>query len=141
MKSFYAVILILTSISAKAEIDVYKNAAGCTVERERIQDSIILHVSNGNQAEFVSYGYDYSFATFAYCDQSAVNINYYEGSAGTGIMISCSEHQNDHAVTRGRVDIEIKNNQLENVTIDGQVKKLFGWKQDAKIECLGLEKQ
>jgi len=79
--------------------------------------------------------------SFVYCDDSVLQINSYQGKKGTGILMSCSEHQNGNAITRGRVDIDIMGGELTKIVIDGQVKKLLGWKQNTKVECLDLVRQ
>lgn len=141
MKKIITILSVLSSFSAMANVEIYKNKTGCTVEKETRLNGTILYINDKDKNEIVGYAKDYSFATFAYCDDKATNINFLEGSKGTGILIACSEHQNDHAITRGRVDVDIVGGQLKGISIDGQVKGLLGWKQETKIECLNLIKQ
>ena len=140
MKKLLSVLALISSFSVMAN-EVYKNNTGCNVEKETRANGVVFYVDSNNKHEVVGIANDYSFGTFVYCDDKAMNINYVEGSKGTGILIYCSAHENGHAVTRGRVDIDIMGGELKNISIDGQVKKLFGWKQDTKIECLDLVKQ
>lgn len=141
MKKIITILSLLSSFSAMANIEIYKNGTGCTVEKDTRLNGTILYVNDKNINEIVGYAKDYSFATFAYCDDKATNINFSKGAKGTGILIACGEHQNDHAITRGRVDIDIMGGELKGISIDGQVKGLFGWKQETKIDCLNLIKQ
>lgn len=141
MKKTLFTLMAICSFGAMANTEIYKNNSGCVVEKEITANGVVLYVSKGNKNEVVGFGKDYSFATFAYCSEKFIKINAFEGRAGAGILISCSEHQNDNAITRGRVDIEIMAAKLTKISIDGQVKSLFGWKQDTKIECLDLVKQ
>jgi len=131
-------LILLASVSSFANTITYSNNSGCTVDVESRNNGTIYYVSQGNMNEVVGITKDFSAGTFAYCADSALNINFFEGKKGTGILMSCSEHNNDHAITRGRVDISIISGELTEIAIDGQVKKLLGWKQDTKIECKKL---
>lgn len=131
-------LLTLISISSFASVVKFSNKEGCSVEKEQRKNGVVLYISKGDQQEIVGYGNDYSFGDFVYCAAEKTEINFYEGSQGTGIIISCSEHQNGHEVTRGRVDISLKNGVVTEVKIDGQIKGFFGWDQDSEIECLDL---
>ncbi len=141
MRSISLVLIFFTTLSAIASSTTYTNDSDCTVEVESHKNGTIYYVSQGNKNEVVGITNDFTSGSFVYCDDSVLQINYFEGKKGTGIMMSCNEHQNGNAVTRGRVDIDIIDGELTKIAIDGQVKKLFGWKQDTKIECLNLIKQ
>jgi hypothetical protein len=141
MKTTILALAFLTTFSAFANTTTYSNNQGCTVEVESRKNGVIYYVSKGNKNEVVGVTNDLTSGTFVYCDDSVLHINSFEGKKGIGILMSCSEHQNGHAVTRGRVDIDIMGGELTKIAIDGQVKKLLGWKQDTKIECLNLVKK
>jgi hypothetical protein len=141
MKTTIWALTFLTTLSAFASTTTFTNNSGCTVEVESRRNGVIYYVSQGNKNEVVGITNDLATGTFVYCDDSALHINSYEGKKGTGILMSCSEHQNGNAITRGRVDIDIMGGELTKIAIDGQVKKLFGWKQDTKVECLNLVRQ
>ncbi|MBV2168785.1 MAG: hypothetical protein KUL82_08770 [Bdellovibrio sp.] len=135
MKQILILSTLLLSMSAHADTLKYSNSNGCDVEVENRNNGQIFYVSKDGKTEIVGLTKNLSAGTFAYCDDSVLQINSFVGSQGTGIMMSCSEHVNGHATTRGRVDIEIMNKDLAKISIDGQVKGLFGWKQDTKIVC------
>jgi len=121
---------------------IYKSPEGCEVGVEQRKDFVILSFwkdrrNYGN----IEYANDFSSADFGYCSEENTQVNHFTGSKGTGLMISCSEHQNGDAVTRGRVDISILNGELKEVKIDGQRKGWFGWKQEALLECTNLLKK
>jgi len=140
MNKVLAGLLLLISTSSFANTTTFSNNDGCVVEKDQRANGVVLYVSIGDQKEIVGYGNDYSFGDFAYCSDDKTDINFFEGSLGTGIMISCSGHENGHKTTRGRVDISLKNGAPTEIKIDGQVKGFFRWKQDTKIECLNLIK-
>ncbi len=139
-----AVALILTRLPALATPAAasdsvrYSNDSGCEVELETRSNGRIFYVSKDGKTEIVGVTNDYSQGTFAYCADSALQIHYIEGSRGTGIMLSCNAHANGYAKTRGRVDIDIIEGELTRISIDGQVKRFFGWRQDVLMNCDGL---
>lgn len=137
MRTFLILSALLLSMSANADTLKY-TGGGCVVDVELTNNGQIFYVSKGGKTEILGVTKDLSKGTFAYCDDSALQINSFEGSKGTGIMMSCSGHVNGNATTRGRVDIEIMNKELTKISIDGQVKGLLGWKQDTKIDCDNL---
>lgn len=146
-KPIIVLMTLLTTLSALAgnETDTnktYTNDSGCKVEVENRKNGVIYYVSQGNKNEVVGITNDLTKGTFAYCHDSVLRINSFKGNKGIGITMSCSEHKNDTAVTRGSVDIDIMDGELAKIAIDGQVKRrFFGWKQDTKIECLNLVKK
>ncbi len=141
MKKMILGLTLLLSVSTLADTVVYSNSEGCVVEKEQRRNGVVLFVSKGDVREVVGYGNDYSFGDFAYCNSDATDINFFEGSLGTKIMISCSGHENGHKETRGRVDISIIGGELEEISIDGQVKGFFSWKQDTELTCSNLVKE
>ena len=127
---------------ASQKILTYTNKDGCIVEKEQRAKGVILSIKKDKIIEVIGFANDYSRADFVYCKgrngESAANVNFFEGSKGTGLLISCSESQNDKVVTRGRADIDLRQG-LTSVKIDGQVKGLLGrWKQDVIVECNNL---
>ena len=126
MKTTILTLTFLTMLSAFASATTYTNNSGCIVEVEIRKNGVIYYVSQGNKSEVVGITNDLASGTFVYCDDSALQINTYQGRKGTGIIMSCSEHQNGNAITRGRVDIDILGDELTKITIDGQLKTLLG---------------
>ncbi len=141
MKTVILALTFLTAISSFANTVTYINESGCVVEVESRKKGVIYYVYQGKQSGVVGVTNDLTSGSFAYCDDSALRVSSYEGKKGTGILVSCSEHQNDNAVTRGRVYIDIMGGELASISFDGQVKRFFGWKQDTKIECKNLVRQ
>ncbi len=141
MKATILALTFLTTFSAFATTATYVNDSGCIVDIETRKNGVVYYVSQGNKNEIVGVTNNLANGSFAYCNDSVLQVNSTVGKKGTGILLSCSEHLNDHAITRGRVDIEIMGGELTKISIDGQVKRLFGWKQDTKIECLDLVKE
>lgn len=141
MKRLLVGLTLLASMSTFANTVKYSNDDGCLVEKEQRRNGVVLYVTKGDEKEVVGYGNDYSFGDFTYCADDSTDINFFEGSQGTGIMISCSGHENGHKTTRGRVDISIMDGELSEIKIDGQIKGFFGWKQDVKLECINLVKE
>ncbi len=129
---------LLLSISAQADTLKYSNGDGCNVEVDNRNNGQIFYVSKNGKSEIVGITHNLTAGNFAYCNESALQINSFVGSKGTGIMMSCSGHVNGNATTRGRVDIEIMDQELSRIAIDGQVKGFFGWRQDTKIVCNNL---
>lgn len=142
MKKLLVGLTLLSSVSTFANTSVYSNDKGCKVEKDQKANGVVLYVNLGNRNEVIGYANDYSFGDFVYCAGDNTEIDYFNGVQGTGILIACSEHQNGHRVTRGRVDLslDLEGNPVE-IKIDGQVKKLFGWAQDVEIECSNLVKK
>lgn len=138
MKHMIILTMTLLSITAIAGTIKYSNKVGCVVEVESRNNGQIYYVSKEGKTEIVGLTNDLMSGTFAYCADSALQINYFEGSKGVAILMACNEHVNGNARTRGRVDIEIMNKALTKISIDGQVKSLLGWKQDTKILCDNL---
>ena len=141
MKIMILGLTLLLSVNTFADTVTYSNSDGCVVEKEQRRNGVVLYVTKGDVKEIVGYGNDYSFGDFVYCDEDYTDINYFEGSQGTGIMISCSGHKNGHKVTRGRVDISVMGGEISDISIDGQVKGFFGWKQDTELKCSNLVKE
>lgn len=127
--------------SAFAQTSIYKNQDGCTVEVEARRNGTIYYVSAGENVEVLGVTNDLRSGTFAFCDDSVLEVHSLEGSQGVGVMLSCSAHQNGHATTRGQARIDIIKGELKELSIDGQIKGFFGWKQDTKVVCLNLKKQ
>jgi hypothetical protein len=142
MKMIVTTLITLLSLTSLANTIIYTNDEGCRVEKEQRRNGVLMYITNGEETEYVGYGNDYSFGSFAYCSDKKTEVNYYEGSKGTGIMVSCSSHTNGHKTTRGRVDISIIDGDLKEIKIDGQVKRsLLGWKQDVLMECSNLVRE
>ncbi len=141
MKKIFMILAFLISMPSFANTVKYSNDDGCLVEKEQRRNGVVLYVIKGDEKEVIGYGNDYSFGSFVYCAKENTEVNYFEGSQGTSIMISCSGHENGHRTTRGRVDISLMGEDLSEIKIDGQVKSFFGWKQDVKLECLNLAQE
>ncbi len=141
MKGFLIALTILASTSSFADFVRYSNSEGCLVEKDQRPNGVVLYVTKNGEQQVVGYANDYSFGDTVFCAQEKTEINFFEGSLGTGIMISCNGHENGHKVTRGRVDISLMGGELSEVSIDGQVRGLFGWKQDTLIECTDLVRE
>ncbi|RZF21620.1 MULTISPECIES: hypothetical protein [Halobacteriovorax] len=132
-------VIFLSQFTTYAETTIFSNSEGCVVEKEQRRNGVILYLSKGDQQQVVGFTNDYQLADFVYCADDKTEINYLDGSLGTGIMISCNGHRNGHAVTRGRVDISLDTDgNPTEVKIDGQKKGLFTWKQKTLIECNNL---
>lgn len=143
-KPIIVLMTLLTTLSALAGNETYTNDSGCKVEVENRRNGVIYYVSQEkkNKNEVVGITNDLTKGTFAYCKDSVLKITSSEVFNGTEVTMSCSEHKNDNAVTRGAVNIYINDGKLRTILIDGQVKRRFlGWKQDTKIECLNLVKK
>lgn len=137
---FLLTTLFTFTLHAQANNDTqYKNDEGCLVTIENHNNGKILWIQKENSQSVVGFTHDLKNADFVYCSQEAIQINSYTGKYGSKILIGCSENQNDHATTRGRVDIEIMNGHLQSLSVDGQVKKLLYWKQDVQIKCDNLQ--
>ena len=131
-----------TKSNASVKNTIYKSNEGCEVELEqRAKGVFLFFMKDGKNRGNVGYLNDFSSANFVYCSDEKTRINHYTGSKGTGLMISCNEHQNGEAVTRGRLDISIINGEPEEIKIDGQRKGLFGWKQEILLQCTNLVKK
>lgn len=130
-----------TPASASGEVIIYTNDQGCIIEKETRAKGVIYYTRQADQWATIGHTNDFASGDFAYCAPSQLQLNHFSGAKGTGLMMSCSEHQNDHAVTRGRVDLSIMNGELSELAIDGQVKSFFGWKQDTLIKCTNLIRQ
>ncbi|MBK7892642.1 MAG: hypothetical protein IPJ84_17890 [Bdellovibrionales bacterium] len=129
------------SIAHSAEAK-YVNDSGCSVIAENTANGTLYYVQkDGETSLTIGVTKDLKSADFAYCSQDVIEIHSLSGAGGTRIMISCSEHQNDHGVTRGQVDIDLDSaGGVRSISIDGQVKGLLGfWKKEAKIVCNDLE--
>jgi hypothetical protein len=144
MRTVLILSALLISMSANADTLTYSgkySGDGCDVDVETRTNGQIFYVSKDGKTEIIGLTKDLSKGTFAYCDDSALQIHSFTGNKGTGIMMACSGHKNGSATTRGRVDIEIINKKLTNIAIDGQKKGFFTWKQDTKIVCSNLLRQ
>jgi hypothetical protein len=131
-------LVLMTSAASASDTVRYVNGSGCVVDLETRSNGRVFYVSKDGKTEVVGITNDFEQGSFSYCNDSALQIHYMEGSRGTGIMLSCDAHDNDHARTRGRVDIEIIEGALKKISIDGQVKRLLGWRQDVLMNCDGL---
>ena len=138
MKKLLIGLMLTVSSLSIAQMTTYTNNLGCKVVEDVRANGTTLTVTQGDQHEIVGYGKDYSFGDFTYCSDEKADIDTFEGSQGTAILISCSEHQNGHEITRGRVDISKMQGQLTEVKVDGQVDGFFGWKQELNINCTNL---
>lgn len=139
-KLFIGALLLSSNMLLASDLTVFSNSEGCTVEKEVRNNGTLLFISKGDKREVVGYANDFiSFGDFVYCADEKTQINSFVGSKGTRILIACSEHKNENAVTRGRVDISLdtQGNPVE-VKIDGQRKGLFSWKKDTNVECANL---
>lgn len=133
-------LILLGSSFAMANTEVYRGT-DCVIVKEKRSNGSVFYIETSKAKEVVGLADDLSFGTFAYCSDKALQIHSFEGRAGKVVMLSCDEHQNGVAVTRGRVDLEIVEGNLKSLSIDGQVKKLFRWKQDIDVQCSNLVKQ
>lgn len=129
------------SISDESGMETYVSSEGCVIQKEQHKNGVVLYISQGREQTVLGFGNDYSFGDFTYCADEYTEINHFEGSQGVGIMIACSEHQNGHAVTRGRAEISIIQGQLNEIKLEGQVKGFLGWKQDLALSCTNLVRQ
>ncbi|KHD89440.1 MAG: hypothetical protein OM95_03495 [Bdellovibrio sp. ArHS] len=132
---------VFASSFASAETITYANSEGCQIEVENRRNGMVLYISADGDQEIIGVTHDRTKGSFAYCADQALQVHSYAGSAGELIMLSCSAHKNDRATTRGRADIEFIGEELKSVRLEGHVKKMFGWKKDAQINCVDLERQ
>ena len=141
MKNVLAAFIMLTSSLAMATTEEIYSGENCTVVREKRSNGSVFYIETPTAREVVGVADNLSFGTFAYCSDKALKIHSFEGKSGQAIMLSCDEHQNDRAVTRGRVDLEFIEGKLQSITVDGQVKKMFRWIQETSIRCANLVKK
>ncbi|MBL7688995.1 MAG: hypothetical protein JNJ49_13255 [Bdellovibrionaceae bacterium] len=129
------------SFSAHASEKTYVNDAGCSVVAEQHANGTVYYVQKAGDSVTVGVTKDAKSADFVYCSQKEIAVNSISGPGGTGIMISCSEHQNDHGITRGRVDLDLDSTGgVRSISVDGQSKGFLGfWSQETKIVCNDLE--
>ncbi|MCM2323773.1 MAG: hypothetical protein NDJ90_10985 [Oligoflexia bacterium] len=132
MKKLALLALLVGSFAQASDMRQFTNLDGCRVDLEKRGNGDVLYVSHDGQEAIIGVTSDRREGTIAgYCDEPNVV------SFGTGVNLLCNAHQNGDYVTRGSAEIDFRNG-LTAVTVEGQVKRMFGWKTDLQIDCQNL---
>lgn len=138
-KNLLAISVALLSLNSFANTVVLTNDEGCYVEQEQTNNGTMVYVQVDGNTQILGFGNDYSFGDFTYCSDESLNVTYFEGPYGTEVRLSCSANDNGQYRTRGRATMSFnQNGLLQDVNIEGQVKRFFGWKEEEMIVCKNL---
>lgn len=141
MKKTILFMSLLMSSVVIADTFVLTNESNCYVEQEQKRNGTVIYLQKGSETQIVGFASDYSFGDLTYCADDVTEVGFYEGDYGKEVRLSCSAHQNGNFVTRGRATLSFDaQGVIRSVEIEGQVKKLFGWKKEILV-CDNLKAQ
>jgi len=138
MKTLAVAALCALSLPLHASVTNYINSEGCTLEVKETENASIYTLEKNNKKEVVTFFEGFMSVDFAYCPNRSGEIYMTEGSAGYGAMVFCDE--DEKAVQRGVVDLEVRNNGVVNsFTVDSEIKVKGEWYKNKSLSCSGFQ--
>ncbi len=138
MKTLAVAALCALSLPLHASVKNYINSDNCTLEVRETENASVYTLEKDSKKEVVSFYDGFMSVDFAYCPNRSGEIYMTEGSAGYGAMVFCDE--DEKAVQRGVVDLEVRNSGVVNsFSVISEVKVKGEWIKNKSLSCSGFQ--